>query len=213
MGRCGVSTGAAHGWFGEEGDRKAGWWPPLCLLADVARRTARGAAEGSRVVWVGKRVWVYPWARGAREILERSIFVDPPALGERVWAVDVALRCRGVAVVVADGSGLKMAESRRWQLAAAAGGAMGLIARPGWELCELSAAKTRWRVMPERSQTSGARWSVELLRCKEVNPVPHGQRRWSVMYEAGNVGVVAAAGNGPAAAAGAEGGRTRDALA
>jgi hypothetical protein len=105
-------------------------------------------------------------------------------------------------VVVADGSGLKMADSRRWQLAAAAGGVMGLIARPGWELGELSAAKTRWRVRPERSETDGPRWTVELLRCKEVNPVPHGQRRWSVMYEKGDVGMAATAGDGPVGEAG-----------
>src|SRR5262245_3565821 len=127
---CRLTRGAVHEWFGEEREKGRAWLPPLALLVDVARRVA--GREGG-VVWIGRRVWPYPRAPGMRALLTRSIFVDAPTPGERVWAADVALRCRGAQAVIADASGLKMPESRRLQLAAGAGGVMGLLARPGWE--------------------------------------------------------------------------------
>lgn len=201
LGRCGVSTGAVHEWFGDE-QMQQGWLPPLSLLLDIARRMTRETPRGARVLWIGKRVWVYPGAPGIWDILERSVFVDPPGVEERVWAADVALRCRGAAVVVMDGSRLGMAQTRRLQLAAAEGGAAALVARPGWEVRELSAAKTRWRVTPAPSPARGPRWKVELLRCKDVNPVREEERRWEVGLEAGHVGVVPDVRDGPGVQAG-----------
>ncbi|MEN1705087.1 MAG: hypothetical protein AAGJ54_06180 [Planctomycetota bacterium] len=99
-----------------------------------------------------------------------------------MWAIDQALRCPGVAAVIADGRGFSMAESRRLQLAAAVGGGIGLIARPLRERGELSAAKTRWLVTPRVSDTHNQAWTVELLRCKGVRPQTGmgGARRWVV---------------------------------
>jgi hypothetical protein len=100
-------------------------------------------------------------------LLPRSIFIDPPDDASRVWAIDLALRSSAADVVIADGSKLKMAESRRLQLAAARGRALGLLARPSWEGAELSAAATRWRVRRTPSPSHAPRWIVELLRCKQ----------------------------------------------
>lgn len=125
------------------------------------------------MIWIGRRCWPCfvsdedPSADGS------MIVVDPPDDASRVWAVDLALRCPAVGAVVADGSGFTMAVTRRLQLAAAQGVALGLIARPGWELRELSAAATRWCVRPVVSDQDGPRWSVELLRCKGVQPAAH----------------------------------------
>jgi hypothetical protein len=91
--------------------------------------------------------------------------VDSP-LAARLWAIDLALRCPGVDVVVADASGLDMAATRRLQLSAEAGGALGLLARPEEELTELSAAATRWLVREQPSPGSNPRWQIQLLRCK-----------------------------------------------
>ncbi|MFO0874641.1 MAG: hypothetical protein U0575_11820 [Phycisphaerales bacterium] len=66
----------------------------------------------------------------------------------RLWAIDLALRCTGVALVVADGRGLDMAATRRLQLAAEAGQTVGLLARAPDERATLSAAATRWLVRP-----------------------------------------------------------------
>lgn len=111
-------------------------------------------------------------------LLDRSLFVDPPDLEARVWAADGALRCPSVAAVVVDGRGLRMPAARRLQLAAEAGGGLGLIARPADEVREPSAAATRWRVRrgapcgesPSERATVEAlerpRWELELVRLK-----------------------------------------------
>ena len=135
-------------------------------------------------------------------ILERSIFIDPPDGASRLWSIDLAARCRAVAAVVADGSGLDMAATRRLQLAAEAGSALVLCARPPGEMKCLSAAATRWLVCCAPSTDKNPRWIVQLLRCKGVQPeskvlrLPGGDslagagRRWDVEWKRAQGGVV-----------------------
>jgi len=190
-----LAPGAIHEWFTEE---EAAWIAPLSILIHIIRRTP------ARVLWIGRRIWPYPRAL-AGPLLERSIFVDPRGQDERVWAIDLALRSAAVGAVVGDGTGLSMAESRRLQLAAGSGKVLGLLARPLKEIKELSAAQTRWLIRPAPSRTEEPCWSVELLRCKGLSPVPDEERRWVVrrVYETGDVGVVPQTPARPAAAAGA----------
>ncbi|NNF43958.1 MAG: hypothetical protein HKO59_08580 [Phycisphaerales bacterium] len=101
-------------------------------------------------------------------LLRRSLFVDPTSDADRLWTIDLALRCPAVSVVVADGRGLTMAASRRLQLAAEAGGTIGLIARPPEERTMPSSAATRWWVGPAWSPSSRPRWHLQALRCKAV---------------------------------------------
>jgi hypothetical protein len=72
----------------------------------------------------------------------RSLFVDSRTEGDRLWAIDAALRCPGV-VVVADGSSLNTAATRRLQLAAEATGTIAFLARPAHEVKSISVAATR----------------------------------------------------------------------
>ncbi|MEZ6243380.1 MAG: hypothetical protein R3B57_10085 [Phycisphaerales bacterium] len=202
----GLRRGAVHEWLTGDPDPSGGhWWgPPLGVLIHAAGRALREDAAGRRAVWVGRRVWPHPRAVRAAALLERSVFVAPRGDAERLWAIDLALRCAGVAVVVADGSGLGMGESRRLQLAAGAGGGVCLLARPWWERREVSAAWTRWRVAPAPSDWTDPRWTVELLRCKGVRPAPEDARRWAVRreHETGDVRVAADAPDRPGEAAG-----------
>lgn len=178
-----LALGTTHEWLGAHPDDP----PPLALLADLSRRGVGAHAGAARAVWIGRRVWPYPCAL-RDDLLRRCVFVDPPDGASRVWAIDLALRSEACAVVVADGAGLDMAASRRLQLAARDGGALGLVARRCDERSTRSAATTRWLVAPAPSPGARARWTVELLRCKGVQP--EGPRRWTV--EAGNAeGIVA----------------------
>lgn len=144
------TQGMVQEWFTDDGA------PPLCLLSHMANRGRRGLA-----VWVGRRVWPMPW-RG----FSKWILIDPPDPATRLWATDLALRSGGVATVVADGSGFDMAATRRLQLAAEAGGAVALLARPITELRELSAATMRFHVRPQPSPNAHPRWRVDRLRDK-----------------------------------------------
>lgn len=176
----GLELGSVHEWFGED--------PAAVLLSRLARRTP---GRGGRTAWIGRACWAHPgWSE-----TPSSLFVDPASDGERVWAIDLALRCRGVACVIADGSGIDMPASRRLQLAAKAGGTLGLLVRPLTDLSELSAARTRWRVTPAPNPDARfypePRWTVELLRCKGLRPTTEA-RRWAVQvrHDTGDVVVV-----------------------
>ncbi len=106
------------------------------------------------------------------DLLHRSLFVAPDArskgreTSERLWAIDTALRCRGVTAVVADGTGLTMAATRRLQLAAASTGVLVLLARPPQDVGEISAATTRWVITRSAGGTSALSWDLTLLRAK-----------------------------------------------
>jgi len=167
--------------------------PALSVLSHIGGRALRADSRGRCAVWIGRRVWPYGPALGAiGSLLDRSLFVAPNGLPQRVWAIDLALRCLGVGVVIADGSGLGMIETRRLQLAASSAGALCLLARPWPEHKHISAAWTRWRVAPAPSDDIDPRWSVELLRCKGMRPTTEEARRWSVQraHETGDVRLV-----------------------
>jgi len=143
--------------------------------------------SGKAVVWIGRRCWPNPHAMiRARErtLLQRSLLVDPPDGAGRLWAIDLALRSPAVAAVIADGSGLDMPQSRRLQLAAEAGAALALIARPSAERHQLSAATTRWLVQPApvAAPLRNPRWTVELLRCKGMQPDLNVPRSWTLEW-------------------------------
>ncbi len=177
-----------HEWFGLDllgmgRTHDADWIPPLSLLAIIAARLLVRGREG-RAVFVGERCRPSPaalTAPGLAPLLHRSLLVSvgaDPSVDRRAWAMDVALRSPAACVVVGDGRGLSMADTRRLQLAAAR--VPLLLARPVRELRELSAARTRWLVAPSPSSTSthdlSTRWSVELLRSKGVRPAEASAR-------------------------------------
>jgi hypothetical protein len=179
----GLARSAIHEWFCDErgnGFVRRGWLPPHSLFIHFAYLAiAPEASDVGLIIWIGRRIWPHAaslWRAAwpgcddfsiAAQLLNRSVFINPPDDASRVWAIDLALRSAAVKVVLADGSRLKMAESRRLQLAAERGKALALLARPGWEVAELSAAATRWRVRRTPSSSSAPRWIVELLRCKQ----------------------------------------------
>jgi protein ImuA len=156
---------------------RAAWAPPLTILTTIALRAS--AQTGDLLVWVGRRCWPMPAVLGPA--MARSLLVDPEGDEARFWTIDQALRCPGVGAVVADATRLDMAGSRRLQLAAEAGGAIGLLARPLWERTVISAADTRWLVSPQQAPAAARtpRWSLELLRCKGAPLTARGSR-WIV---------------------------------
>ncbi|MFG0330626.1 MAG: ImuA family protein [Phycisphaerales bacterium] len=193
--------------------RERRWFPPLAILTHFAWRLLEpGAIRAGEsiendmdatdgwIVWIGARVRpsVWPLARTRdeaspvspeSELLRRSIFLEPPDEASRVWAIDLALRCPAVRGVIADGSGLDAAATRRLQLAAEAGRSLGLLARPPTESREISTATTRWVVRPaspadwssasiEAPRAPG--WTVELRRSRGIPLSTGAPRRWIV---------------------------------
>ena len=158
-------------------------WAARAWGGGEAQLSSAGGVGGRWRVWIGRNVWPYPrvlmrrplggggsggggGGRGEVTLLDRSLFVDAGPVDARVWAMELALTCPAVAAVVADGTGLPLAATRRLQLAARRSPALLLLARPAAELDVPSAAGARWRVRPAPSPTTRPRWVVELVRCK-----------------------------------------------
>jgi hypothetical protein len=141
----GVPADVLHEWFAPGG-------PPVRVLSHVAACACR-AFGGGLCAWIGTACWPYPRRLDAG-LLSRSLFVDPPRLAERLWAIELCARSRAVAAVVADGSGLDD------------------------ELRRPSAAAVRWHVEPAVSPTDYPRWAVELVRHKGLQPGNGDPPRW-----------------------------------
>lgn len=169
-----VQNGAIHECFGDCDESPC----PLAFVFSFA------VDIKAPIMWIGACVWPFAsaLARGSSAWHRLSVFVSPSRREERIWAIDCALRCPGVGVVVANASGLTMPESRRLQLAAEAGGTLGLLLRPPRELASLSVARTRWRLRPLSTHTTDPHWTLELLRCKGMRPATEDARRWVVHH-------------------------------
>jgi len=138
---------------------------PACLLSWLAGRAAT-VAEGA-VVWVGRQCWPNPQTLARAELLDRSLFVRAVKGADRLWAIELALRCVAVAAVVGDAEGFSLPATRRLELAASRQGeALVLLSRPGRERLLSSAAATRWAIYRRLGEGDRPAWTLELLRCK-----------------------------------------------
>lgn len=150
------------------------------LASLVACRLA-AASSAQTIVVVDRHGWfhppaIMPWL--ARQTahghhVSRLIVARPSGDEDEIWAIDQALRCSGVAAVVAwprmtapwsgqerpaRGHALQQwtTAMRRWQLAARGSGAVGLFVRPEAALREPSWAEVRIAVTPLPSPPDAA---------------------------------------------------------
>lgn len=158
---------------------------PGCGAAFCAVLLAR---TGGTVLWIaGGRDELLAWPPGlARCGLAPANLVLARAerWPDALWAMEEALRCPAVtgAVLALAGEpprraagGPDLTATRRLQLAAEAGGALGLLLRPDAAHPAPTAAVTRWRVGPLPTAPVGAgldepRWRLELLRVRGGAP-------------------------------------------
>jgi protein ImuA len=130
----------------------------------------------------GTTVWIEPtpslWPPGAVAFgLEPASLVLVAAEGtDSLWAAEEALRCPAVGTCVLVGVIPDLVASRRLQLAAEAGGVLGLAIVPERSLANASAARTRWRIAasPGAGRTDYALgdpcWRLELTAGKGCQP-------------------------------------------
>jgi protein ImuA len=105
----------------------------------------------------------------------RLVIADCASQADMLWAMEEGLRDPALAAVIGEPDRpVALAASRRLQLAAETGGVTGLVLRRGGQADTLapSAIFSRWRAdsVPVLGLTdapfSGARWTLELLRCR-----------------------------------------------
>lgn len=159
------------------------------------------------ILWCGRHLDLYgPGLSGLGLDPGRLILARPRSQADLLWTMEEGLRTRGLAAVVGEVAGaVDLGASRRLQLAAEAGGGLGLVldgvpAGDGSGLAA-NALTTRWRVaaLPAGSTAEGigigrARWRLSLWRCRGGSP-----GIWDVEWndETGDFALVAALADRP----------------
>ena len=175
--KMGLAPSTRHALPGGAGNREVP--VPIFLQPSGAASLALlAAAEAARtsgaVVVVDRPGAFYPPAAAALGLeLDRLILVRPTTARDEAWAVDQALRSRGVAAVWCPLETIAERTLRRWQLAAAGSGALGLLVRPAAARDAPSWAELRWAVQPLPGGGDGRRrLRVELLRPRTAIDCP-----------------------------------------
>lgn len=168
----GLAFGTLHEVCGSGNDALDGAAAAL-FAAGIAART-RG-----KVLWCLTRPDLFAPALAQAGLAPgRVVYVEAGDEKNLLACFEEGLRHGGLGAVVVEVSRLSMAASRRLQLAAEAGGAIGLAVRR-WHMTaqaaaflQPSAAVTRWRVSVLPSTPlpvpgiGRARWRLELVRCR-----------------------------------------------
>lgn len=123
-----------------------------------------------------------PWPPGlARLGLAPEALVLLSARGhDALWAAEQALRCPALSAVAAVLPGLGLAAARRLQLAAEAGGTLGLLLRLDVDRPGPTASRTRWQVtsLPGEGgaphRLGAPRWQLSLLLARGGKPACWG---------------------------------------
>jgi len=147
------------------------------VLARAARPVADGAEARGSLLWIAAEPEAWPPGLVRFGISPADlVLVQARRPVDGLWAMEECLRCPGVAGALLVLAELDLTAARRLQLAAEAGGALGLLLRSdggGMEgTAGATAALTRWRVDALAGAGGGAhdlgdpRWRLELLRCR-----------------------------------------------
>jgi len=158
----------------------------ICLSPDQAAATdgfisgllSVLMADGAGCLWIGTRRRLFPSSLAAFDVApDRIIFIDVKTEKDVLWIMEEALRCDGLAAVVAEVDGLSLVDSRRLQLAVEKGGIPGLIIRKDARRMVSTVSNTRWQISPLPSDLEGEmpgvgfpRWQVELLKVRSGSP-------------------------------------------
>ena len=127
---------------------------------------AQSAGTRGAVVWCDPQTSIYPPALSAMGIpLDRTFILKPKADADEIWALAECLRCPGVGVTLGFPKRLSRTEARRLQLAAEAGGGVGILLRTEGRASAEYAAATRWRVRPVPGERTLQRWELQLIHC------------------------------------------------
>ena len=192
--QIGALEGAGHGngavAFGVPALDDALPWGGLCrgALHEVAGTPGDGAVLGFAALVLARTGMVRPvlWCRTRQAVADhgalygpglaavgvdprRVIFVTVATTAEALWVLEEGLRCDALSAVVGEGAAPDFTASRRLQLAARQGQAMGLLLLPAGADARASAALTRWRVTSLASQGSVS-WRVALEQCRGGRP-------------------------------------------
>lgn len=139
-------------------------------------------------IWISGSQSIFPPALksfGVRP--DKIIFIHLKKEKEILWAMEEALKCKGLSAVIGEVQDLSFTASRRLQLAIEQSQVTGFIVRRNPRSLNTSACLARWQITPLPSGLSGdmpgvgfPRWNVELLKVRNGRP-----GTWQMEFAAG----------------------------
>lgn len=135
--------------------------------------------KGGACLWIGTSRLVFPPALKTFGIdPDRIVFIDLNREKDILWVMEEALKCEGLAAVIAEMKQISFAESRRLQLATEKSRVTGFVIRTDPGKLSSTTCTARWKITPipsnlEDESIPGVgypRWNVELLKVRNGNP-------------------------------------------
>jgi len=144
--------------------------------------------QGGSCLWISISRKLFPSALAAFGVMpDRVIFVDLQREKDVLWVMEEALKCEGLAAVIAEVRDISFAQSRRLQLAVESSRVTGFLLRNDLRKLGTTTCVARWQVKPLPSETADGlpglgfpRWQVDLLRVRNGNP-----GSWKLEWAAG----------------------------
>ena len=141
----------------------------------IAGLLAKLMENGSSCLWISRNRKLFPpsletFGTDPQQI----IFIDLYYTKEILWVMEEALKCEGLACVIAELSDIDFAQSRRLQLATEKSHITGFLLRkePKFSL-SATACAARWQIKPAPTEiingipgVGNPRWEVNLLKVK-----------------------------------------------
>jgi protein ImuA len=130
------------------------------------------------ILWISSSRTLFPPALISFGIMpDKIIFIDLQKERDVLWAMEEALKCDGLAAVVAELHDLSFTASRRLQLAVERSRVTGFVLRNSHHKLNTTACVTRWKItsLPsvftdEMPGVGFPQWNVELLKVRNGIP-------------------------------------------
>jgi len=144
--------------------------------------------QGGICVWISAIRKIFPPALKVFGVApDRIVFIDLQRQKDVLWATEEALKCKGIAAVIAELGELTFMQSRRLQLAVENSKVTGFILRSNQHKLCTTASTARWQITPVSSELAEdmpgvgfPRWQVDLLKVRNGKP-----GSWQIEWSAG----------------------------
>jgi protein ImuA len=165
-------TGAIHEFLSETPENAAACGGFIAGLLTTLMQ------DGGTCLWVGVSRKLFPPALKAFGVEpDRIIFVDLHQEKDVLWVMEEALKCTGLAAVIAEVREISLTASRRLQLAVEQSKVTGFVLRNNPLKLSTTACIARWKITPLPSELENNMpgvgfpcWNVELLKVRNGNP-------------------------------------------
>lgn len=144
--------------------------------------------QGGACLWISRCRTLFPPSLKVFGVEpDRLIFIDLKRERDVLWAMEEALKCKGLAAVIGELGEINFTQTRRLQLVAEQSRVTGFVLRSDPKKLSATACVARWNINPLPSELEGGmpgvgfpRWNVELLKVRNGNP-----GTWKVEWSSG----------------------------